>query len=126
VTLLIRLLINAAALWVAAQLVSGIALPSDWRLVLVVALVFGALNAVMRPVLLILSIPLLILTLGLFTFVVNAIMLMLTSALSGALGLGFRVDGFWPALLGSLVVSIVSIALNTFVASEARPPQKNQ
>jgi putative membrane protein len=53
-------------------------------------------------------------------------MLMLTSALSGALGLGFRVDGFWPALLGSLVVSLVSIALSTFVASEARPVQKNR
>lgn len=119
--LLIRLLINAAALWVATQLVGGITIGGDWRLLLVVALVFGVLNAFIKPVLLILSIPFLILTLGLFTFVVNAIMLMLTSEVCEALGLGFRVAGFWPALLGALVVSIVSIALSTFVASETRP-----
>ena len=121
--ILIRLLINAAALWVAAQLVSGITLPADWRLVLVVALVFGVLNAFIKPVLLLLSLPFLIVTLGLFTFVINALMLMLTSSLSGALGLGFQVAGFWPALLGALVVSIVSIALSTFASSEPPPAQ---
>ena len=122
VQLLLRLLINAAALWVATQLITGITAPADWRLLLVVALVFGVLNAFIKPVLLILSLPFLVITLGLFTFVINAVMLMLTSSVSGALGLGFHVAGFWPALLGSLVVSIISIALSVFVSSETAPP----
>ena len=115
--LLIRLLINAAALWVATRLVPGIAFDGDWRLLLVVALIFGVLNACVRPVLTLLALPLLILTLGLFTFVLNAFMLWMTGAVSGALGLGFHVDGFWAAFLGALVVSVVSLILSFFVTS---------
>jgi putative membrane protein len=121
VYLLLRLLINAAALWVATQVVSGITFTGDWRLMLVVALVFGVLNVALKPILLLLTLPFLIVTLGLFTFVVNAFMLMLTSAASDALGLGFHVNGFWAALFGALVVSLVSLALSMFVASETRP-----
>ena len=115
-----RLLINAAALWVATQIVPGISFTGDWRRLLIVALVFGVLNACVRPVLLILSIPLLIVTLGLFTLVLNAFMLWLTSEASEVLGLNFHVGGFWAALLGSLVVSIVSFGLSMFVTSERR------
>ena len=118
--LLLRLLINAAALWVATQAVPGISFSGDWRLLLVVALVFGVLNVLVRPVLIVLTFPFLLLTLGLFTLVLNAFMLWLTSALSEALGLGFHVRGFWAAFLGALVVSLVSFALSVFLVSERR------
>ena len=115
-----RLLINAGALWVAIQIVPGISFAGDWRRLLIVALVFGVFNACVRPVLMLLSLPLLILTLGLFTLVLNAFMLWLTSEASEMLGLNFHVAGFWSAFLGSLVVSIVSFALSIFVTSEQR------
>ena len=118
---LLRLLVNAAALWAAIRLVPGIAFGGDEVTLLLVALVFGVVNAVIRPVLLILSLPFLILTLGLFTFVVNALMLWLTSVLSGAFGLGFHVSGFWPAFLGALVVTIVSAVLSFAGRRMARP-----
>lgn len=115
--LLVRLLINAAALWAATRLVPGISFTGDWRLLFVVTLVFGVLNVSVRPVLMLLTFPFLIVTLGLFTFVLNAVMLWLTSAVSGALGLGFHVDGFLAAFVGALVVSVVSFVLSLFVAS---------
>jgi putative membrane protein len=118
----LRLLINAAALWAATQIVPGVTHSGSGGTLLLVALVFGLLNALLRPLLALLSCPLLILTLGLFTLVINAVILLLTSALSGSLGIGFHVDGFWAAFLGALVVSIVSIVLSIFVrdTSEAR------
>ena len=112
---LLRLLINAAALWVATKIVPGVTYTGDGAALLLVALVFGILNALLRPLLALLSCPLLILTLGLFTFVINAIILLVTSALSGSLGLGFHVDGFWAAFLGALVISLVSILLSVFL-----------
>ena len=115
-----RLLVNAAALWAATRLVPGISFSGDWRLLFVVALVFGVLNVSVRPVLMLLTLPLFILTLGLFTFVLNALMLWLTGAISDALDLGFHVDGFGAAFLGALVVTVVSFMLSLFVASETR------
>ncbi|MCX7707297.1 MAG: phage holin family protein [Anaerolineae bacterium] len=112
---LIRLLINAAALWTASAIVPGIHHEGGWLALLFVALVFGVLNAVIRPVLTFLSCPLLILTLGLFTLVLNAAMLLLTSAVSRWLGLGFYVSGFGAAFWGGLIVSIVSFLLSMFV-----------
>ena len=112
-----RLLINAAALWVATRVVPGISFTGDWRLLLGVSLVFGVLNVAVKPVLLILTLPFLIVTLGLFTLVLNAVMLWLTGAVSEALGLGFHVRGLFAALAGAIVVSIVSFALSMFVAS---------
>ena len=116
---LLRLLINAAALWVATRIVPGVSHTGSGLNLLLVALVFGLLNALLRPLLAFLSCPLVILTLGLFTLVINAVILMLTSALSGSLGIGFHVDGFWAAFLGALVVSIVSILLSIFVRDPA-------
>lgn len=118
--LLLRLLINALALLVAAWLLPGIHLgaagrhptPNDWITLLVVAFVFGLVNVVIRPLVILLSLPLEILTLGLFTFVINALMLLLTSWIVQRMGFGFRVDGFLTALLGALVVSLVSFALS--------------
>ena len=86
------------------------------EILLVVALIFGALNAALKPLLIILTLPFLVITLGLFTFVVNAFLLWMTSALAGALGLGFHVSGFGAAFLGALVVSCVSVLLSVFVA----------
>ena len=115
-----RLLINAAALWAATRIVDGISFTGNWRLLFVVALVFGVLNVLVRPLLKFLTFPLLILTLGLFTFVLNAFMLWLTSRVSDALDLGFHVAGFWPAFWGALVVTIVSFVLSLFVGRDKK------
>lgn len=115
---LIRLVINAVALWAAVALVNGITFTGNWLSLLLVALVFGIVNAVVRPLLKLLTCPLVFLTLGLFIFVINALMLWLTSKLSVSLGLGFHVAGFASAFWGALVVSIVSIILSLFVRDE--------
>jgi putative membrane protein len=117
-SILLSLLINAAALWVATQVVDGISFTGDLPTLLGVALVFGVLNVVVRPILKLLTFPFLILTLGLFTFVLNAVMLLITSAASGAIGFGFHVEGFVPAFIGALVVTIVSFALSLFVGTD--------
>jgi putative membrane protein len=116
---LVRLLVNAAALWVATQLVPGVTYSGEVLPFLGVALVFGIVNAFIRPVAKLLTLPLIILTLGIFALVVNGLMLWLTSSLSESLGLGFRVSGFWAAFFGSLVVSIVSTLLWTFVRDDS-------
>ena len=114
--LIVRLLLNAVALWVAVRLVSGITYEGSWPAFLGVALVFGIVNAVVKPVLTFFSIPFILLTLGLFLFVVNALALWITSALSSGLGLGFKVNGFGAAFLGALVVSLVNLVLSWFVS----------
>ena len=111
---LLRLLINALALWVAIQLVDGIDHRGSLWSLLFVAMVFGALNASIRPVLKLLSLPVIILTLGLFIFVINALMLMMTGWVSGVLNLGFYVAGFWDAFFGGLIISVVSLVLSLF------------
>ncbi|WP_055590898.1 phage holin family protein [Peterkaempfera griseoplana] len=113
----VKTLINAVAIWVAAWLVGGISLSggSTGHKVLtavLVALVFGVVNWIIKPVVKLLSLPLFILTLGLITFVINGLMLWLTSWASGRLSLDFHVDGVWAALLGALIISIVSWGLN--------------
>lgn|SRR5690606_18381059 len=117
---LIRLLVTAVALWAAVYLVPGIEHDGPLVQLLGVALIFGLVNAIIRPILLTLTCPLVLLTLGLFVFVLNALMLWLTSAVAGEFGLVFRVDGFVPALLGGLVVGIVSTVLNVFVGKEPK------
>lgn len=109
---LIRVGVNACALAVAAWLFAGIAVNGssdrDRLLTLVlVALIFGVVNVFIRPVVALLSLPLYLLTLGLFYFVVNALMLWLTSWLADVVDLGFHVRGFWTAVFGALVMSIV-------------------
>ena len=117
---LLRLLANAAALAVATWLFSGISLTAGTTgrkvgVLLVVALVFGIVNAVVKPIFTLVTVPLVLLTLGLFLVVINALMLLLTSWISDQLSLGWHVDGFWVALWGSIVVSLVSFVLNAFV-----------
>ncbi len=115
--LILRVLVNAVALWVAAALFSGITLSSRFVTILIVAAIFGLVNAFLKPIATLLTVPLTILTLGLFTLVVNAVMLQITDALTS----GLEVTGFWTSVGGGLVISIVSWALSTFVPDEDRP-----
>jgi putative membrane protein len=118
---LLRVLINAAAIWLATVLLDGLDVvggDDTTTRVLVflgVALVFGLVNAVVRPIVAFLSFPLYILTLGLFTLVVNALMIMLTGWLSEMTEYGLRVDGFWTALLAGLIIAVVSFLLSVVV-----------
>ena len=117
---LLRLLVNAAALWVATRLVPGVTYSGALIPFLGVALVFGIVNAFIRPLAKLVALPIIILTLGLFALIVNGLMLWLTSSLSEALGLGFHVSGFWAAFWGALVVSLVSTILSLFIADSKR------
>jgi putative membrane protein len=110
-SLIVRILVNAAALWAAARLIPGIDAGGIGS-VLAIAVVFGVLNALIKPFLKLVSCPVILLTLGLFTLVVNAVMLMLTAWFGAKLGIEFRVDGFVAAFLGALLVSIVSTVLS--------------
>ena len=112
---ILRFLATAAALWVAVILVPGIHFTGSWVGMLGVALVFGLVNAIIRPILKLLTCPLVVLTLGLFVFILNALMLWLASEISQALGIGFDVDGFIAAFIGALIVGIVSTVLNLVV-----------
>lgn len=119
----VKTLANAAALAVAIWLVQDITLTGDSTgkkalTLILVALLFGVVNFVVKPVVKFLSFPLFILTLGLITFVINALMLLLTSWLAGKLDLNFHVEGFWTALLGGLIISIVSWALNVVLPDD--------
>ena len=112
----IKTLVNAVALGVAAWVVTGIHLGADetsWTgnalTAVIVALIFGVVNAVLGPIARFLSFPARVLTLGLFTFVVNAFLLQVTSWLSGAIGLSFSIANFfWDAVFGSVIITIVS------------------
>jgi len=124
VDLAVRVFVNAVALWVAVVLVGGVDIDArttagKLATLLVVAVIFGLVNAVLRPIVLVLSCPLIILTLGLFALVANALLFWLTAAVSNALGAPFHVDGFWAAFWGALVVSIVSWLLSLFVRRDA-------
>jgi putative membrane protein len=123
-TIGIKVLVNGVALWVAALVLSdGIhlgqradSLSARLLTILFVAVVFGLVNAFLKPIAKLFSLPFIILTLGLFTLVVNALMLQITSWLAGALSLDFHVDSFfWDAILGALVITLVSLLLNILI-----------
>ena len=111
----IRLLVNALALWAAATVVSGITLSGGYGEILIVALIFGILNAVLKPILVIFSIPFLIVTLGLFALILNGAMLLITARLTDHL----VVSGLGAAILGSLVISLVTMLLGKTLEDEA-------
>ena len=123
---LIRVLINGVAIWLATILLSGldvVGADSDWEkvgIILLVALVFGVVNAVVKPIVAFLSIPLYILTLGLFTLVVNALMLWLTAWVTELTDWGLRIDDFWTALFGALIISVVSFFLSLAIPESRR------
>ena len=109
--IIIRLLVNAVALWCAARFINGISYAGSWQGLLALSLVFGIVNAFIRPVLSFFSFPIQIVTLGLVTLVLNALMLLLTAWLAVRFDIAFTVRGFVPALLGAIVISIVSMVL---------------
>jgi putative membrane protein len=112
--LLISWIINAVALAAAAYLVPGITIVGEtaWATVAIMALIFGLINALIRPLLKLLTCPLIILTLGLFTLVINGLMLWFSSWIGRQFGVGFTVEGFWSAFWGALVISVVSFFLS--------------
>ena len=115
----IQIVINAAALYVAQLLIDGVDFDFNqenaWLSFLLVALIFGLVNTFLKPVLRILTLPITIITLGLFLLVLNALLLLLVGAISNELRLGFTVDGFLAALLGSIVISLVGLVLSMVV-----------
>lgn len=123
--MILRFLVNAAALAVATFILPGITLQADstWAKVislLIVALIFGILNAAIKPIFKFVSAPLIFVTLGLFLLVINACLLLLTSWISGLFHQPWHVEGFWTAVLGSIIVSIVSFLLSLFLPDKDR------
>jgi putative membrane protein len=116
----IRWAINAVALYVAVLIVPGINFNGEWIGVVWLGLIIGLLNALVRPLLKFLTCPLIILTLGLFTIVVNTVILLLANSIGQAFDLGLTIDSFWPALLGSLVISIVSVIMSLIFRDELK------
>lgn len=115
----VRLIINAVALFAATQVgIPGLRFDGDWITLVIVAFIFGVVNALIRPLLTILTCPLILLTLGLFTLIINAAMLALTGWFAQQFNLGFVVDGFWAAFVGGLVVSVVSWVLALLLADK--------
>ena len=118
-SLLLHWLLNAAALWLAAWLLPGLDFQGTIVQLLLVAAVFGVVNSLLRPILTVLTCPLIVITLGLFTLIINALMLLLTGWLSVRWNLGFAVSGFWAAFLGGLVVGLVSMVLSLLLPRAA-------
>ena len=120
----IQLLINAAALYVAQLLVDGVdfdfSIENAWLQFLLVALIFGLVNTFVKPVLRLLTLPITVATLGIFLLVLNALLLLLVGWISSELGLAFTVDGFLPAILGSIVISLVGLLLSLVIGAGRR------
>lgn len=117
---ILQTLINAAAMWVAVLLVPGLDFIGEWWKLLVVAFIFGLINTFLRPILRIVTLPITLMTLGLFLLVLNALLLMLTGAISAELDLGFQVADFVAALLGSVVISLVGFVLSLVIGTGRR------
>jgi putative membrane protein len=131
--LIISWFVNAVALALAAWLIPGISVTEDraWVAVAVMAVIFGLVNALIRPLVKLLTCLINVFTLGLFTLVINALMLWLSSWIAGQLGVGFRVENFLAAFLGAVLISIVSFLLNIFFREDdrgrkRRPPDRRR
>lgn len=121
---LLRVLVNGLAIAAAVALIPGIAVGGDdllGRILIVggIALIFAIVNALIKPIVLVLSCPIVVLTLGLFTLVINTAMLALTAWLAGLFGLPFVIDGFWPAFFGALIISVVSFILSLVLGDDS-------
>ena len=117
---LIRWIINSLAVWAAVSFVPGINWTNDWISVIVLGLILTLVNGIVRPLAKLVGCLPIILTLGLFTLIINAFLFWLTGQIGLAFGMGFTVDGFLPALLGGLVVSVVSLVMGIFLRDNAR------
>lgn len=126
---IIRIIMNAVAIWLTTLIVGGISMTSFgdewWQVALsygVVGLIFAIVNGVIRPIIKVVAFPVYVLTLGLISFVVNALLLMLTAWLSGLFGFGLSVDGFWWGVLGAIVIGIINWIIGLFI----RPDRLNE
>jgi putative membrane protein len=117
---ILRWMINIVAIYAAILIVPGIDLQSGLVSVLWLALIFGLINAFVRPLLKLLTCPLILLTLGLFTLLINTFLFWLTSQVGQAFGINMVIDGFWPAFLGGLVVSVVSVVMSLILRDELK------
>lgn len=123
--LLIRWAVNAIALWIAVEIVPGLAYRGEsYVSLLIIALIFGLVNALVRPILVILTCPLIVLTLGLFVLIINGIMLSLTVWLSDMFGLGLVSESFLATLLGAVVISVVSGVINLLIKEDRESERK--
>ena len=117
---ILRWVVNAIALFLAVYVVPGVNLEGGWVSILWLALIFGLINAFLRPLLTLLTCPLIVLTLGLFTLLINTFLFWLTSQVGQAFGIGFTIAGFWPAFLGGLVVTVVSVIMSLILKDELK------
>ena len=137
-TFLLRVIVNAVAIWAAAALLPGMAITSDDTVLtglgttasgvvsyLVIGLIFGLVNAIIRPLIELIALPITCLTLGLFTIVINAAMVSLTSWVSQFTPIRLEIDSFlWTAVLASIIIAIVSLVLNFFVRPRERETER--
>src|SRR5512140_1018679 len=117
---ILRWAINAVAIWLAIRFVPGITLQSGWVSVIWLALIFGLVNALLGPLLKLLTCPLIILTLGLFTLLIDTFLFWLTGQIGQFFGIGITMNGFWPAFLGGVVSTVVSVVLTLILKYEMR------
>ena len=118
---LIKWIVNSLAVWAAVSIVGGINhQATDWVSIIALGLILTLVNAIVRPLAKLVGCLPIILTLGLFTLVINAFLFWLTGYIGQAFGVGFTVDGFWPAFLGGLVVSVVSIVMGIFLREDKK------
>jgi putative membrane protein len=109
---ILRVMINALSIVIAVKLVDGLAFTGEWWKMIIVGAVFGVVNSIIKPLVQLFTFPFIILTLGLFTLIINTLMLALTASLSDTFNLGFHIRGFWPAFWGAIIVSFVSMLLS--------------
>lgn len=110
--LILRIMINAISIAVAVKTISGITFTGEWWKMIVIGAVFGIVNSFLKPLITFFALPLILLTLGLFTLIVNTLMLVVTVELSEPLKLGLQIHGFWAAFKGALIISVVSMLLS--------------
>ena len=117
---ILRWAINAVAIFLAIRFVPGIHLQGNLVSIIWLALIFGLVNAFVRPLINLLTCPLIMLTLGLFTLLINTFLFWLTGQIGQLFGMGITMDGFWPAFLGGVVVTIVSVVLTLILKDEMK------
>jgi putative membrane protein len=121
---LLRWAINAVAIYLAVLIVPGIELQGDWTSVIWLALISGLINALLRPLLMFLTCPLILATLGVFALMVNTFLFWLTGQIGRSFGVGLYIDDFMSAFLGGLVITIVSVILNLILKDELKGRRK--
>jgi len=124
--LILKIMINALSIAVAVKFIDGITFTGEWWKMIIIGAVFGIVNSFIKPLVKFFTFPFIILTLGLFTLIINTLMLVITAALSGSFNLGLQIHGFWPAFWGALIVSIVSMFLSWFTGLKDIKYQRNR